>query len=319
VDTAVQVKTNNPHANNLSIPVKGTVIEPKATPTPAVADFGNVFKGWTQTLPVTIENTGWGDLVVKGITLVGGTSDLFTLRTLPLLPATLKRGQRLGMEVAFRADAQATFQGGISVETNDPTGNFLQIPLKAVGTTCELACPTPNAAATCTSGACALATCTVDGECDTLKCHAGFCCDRNWYDVDGEWENGCECQVMNDTGPFCADAANLGEMNDNHKSASFTGVLPYTGDVNTVRFASDSHCFLCSGHTIYVTLTSADPTISMCVFLRSGGDCPTDADQNVCSKAVSSGAQGSTFLVKVSRQAGAAPTCTPFTVTVTHT
>ncbi|MBI5549210.1 MAG: choice-of-anchor D domain-containing protein, partial [Deltaproteobacteria bacterium] len=135
----VSLRTDDP-SRSLLIPVTGLVIEPKATPMPASLEFGNVFKGWTLSKPIIVENTGWGDLTVLGITRVHGTSDLFSLRTLPTLPATLKRGQRIGLEVEFRADATATFTGAVSVETNDPAGNFLQIPLEAVGTTCDLAC-----------------------------------------------------------------------------------------------------------------------------------------------------------------------------------
>ncbi|MGC4117612.1 MAG: choice-of-anchor D domain-containing protein [Myxococcales bacterium] len=300
VDASVDLATNVNNHKTLSIPVRALVLEPKAAASPESLDFGKVNKGWTKMLPVTVENAGWGDLKVMGVSLVQGSSELFTLRTLPVLPATLKRGQRLELNVEFRADATAEFTGAVSVETNDPNGNFLQIPLVAQGTTCEAACLVANATPTCASG-----TCSIDA------CNAG------WFDTNGEVEDGCECHDALDTGPFCADATNLGQMTESHSSASYQGVLPAAGDEDTIRFSADSHGWFGS-HSIYVSLNTADPNIQMCVAVREGSDCPTTADGFTCGSFYPSDAKDSTFLVKVSRKQDAPPKCTPYTVMVSH-
>jgi hypothetical protein len=300
VDASVNLTTNDNFHKTLSIPVRALVLEPKAVANPASLDFGKVNKGWSKMLPVTVENAGWGDLKVMGVTLVQGSSELFTLRTLPVLPATLKRGQRLELNVEFRADATAEFTGAVSVETNDPNGNFLQIPLVATGTTCEAACVVANATPTCASG-----TCSID------------LCNTGWYDTDGEVEDGCECHDANDTGPFCADATNLGQMTASHTQASYQGVLPFAGDEDTIRFSSDGHGWFGS-HTIYISLNTADPNIQLCAAVKEGGDCPTTQDGFTCGANMSSGAEDSTFLIKITRKQDAPPTCTPYTVMVSH-
>ena len=56
----------------------------------------------------------------------------------------------------------------------------------------------------------------------------------------------------------------------------------------------------------------------MCVTKREGGDCPTDQDSTTCGSYFSTNDEDTTFLVKITRKAGAPATCTPFTVTVDH-
>jgi hypothetical protein len=322
IDTTVNVTTNDPSAKLLQIPVKALVTQPTATPTPAELDFGNVFQGWTLTKAVTVENSGYGDLIVSSITLVGGTSNLFTLRQLPVLPATLKRSQLVAIQVEFRADAIANFTGAISVETNDPTNNFLQIPLKANGSTCDLACPLPNAVATCASGGCAIDTCQNDNDClgvTDAKCHDGKCCMAGYWDTNGTLEDGCECQDANDNGPFCANATDLGVMSGSHATASYTGVLPTADDVDTLRFVTDDEGWFGS-HTITATLSSTDPNTLMCASeVNSTSDCPSMCDIAAGGTlSYSTTNQNTTVLIKIARTAGKPVTCDPYTVTVNH-
>lgn len=300
VDASVNLTTNDNSHKTLSIPVRATVLEPKAAATPAALDFGKVNKGWSKMLPFTVENAGWGDLKVNAVAMVQGSSELFTLRTLPVLPATLKRGEKLDLNVEFRANATGEFDGSVSVQTNDPNTAALLVPLAAEGTTCEQACVVANAVPTCATG-----TCAIDA------------CNSTWYDTNGDVEDGCECHDASDTGPFCADATNLGQMTSDHATATYQGVLPFAGDEDTIRFSSDGHSIFGS-HTIYISLLSADPTVQMCASLKEGSDCPTAQDGVTCGNYLSTGAEDSTFLVKVSRKQDAAPTCTPYTVKVEH-
>jgi len=106
-------------------------------------------------------------------------------------------------------------------------------------------------------------------------------------------------------------------MTESHSSASYRGVLPTAGDEDTIRFSTDGHGWF-SGHTVYVSLNTADPTLQMGVAVREGGDCPTTQDGFTCGSFYSSEAEDSTFLVKVSRTPDAEPPCTPYTVMVRH-
>ncbi|MBI5544142.1 MAG: hypothetical protein HY901_09655, partial [Deltaproteobacteria bacterium] len=177
-----------------------------------------------------------------------------------------------------------------------------------------------HAGPSCASGTCAIDTCTADADCDSatdLKCHAGRCCEKAWYDTNLEQEDGCECHVPEDPGPFCADAKNLGYLTEDFDSVTYSGALPYEGDVNTLRFSTDEHGWF-SPHVIRVVFSSTDPTLSACVQVREGGDCPTNQDATRCGGYLTFEDENSTFLVKITRQSGAAPTCIPYTVAVSH-
>ncbi|MGI5864459.1 MAG: choice-of-anchor D domain-containing protein, partial [Myxococcales bacterium] len=96
IDAYVELTTNDPSARQFRVPVVGMVTEPHAV-APESIEFGKVPKGWVLTKPITVQNGGWGELEVNGLTLVLGSSDLFTLRSLPALPLSLERDQKLGL------------------------------------------------------------------------------------------------------------------------------------------------------------------------------------------------------------------------------
>ncbi|HCF56451.1 MAG TPA: hypothetical protein DFS52_00440 [Myxococcales bacterium] len=310
IDAYVELTTNDPSARLFSVPVVGMVTAPHAV-APGSIDFGKVPKGWVLTRPITVQNEGWGELEVKGLTLVLGSSDLFTLRSLPSLPLSLERHQKLGLEVEFRAEAMGPFQATLSVETNDPGGRFLEVPIRATGSTCAEGCPLENAVPSC-----------VGNECSIASCESG------WFDTDGEPENGCECsEIGNDPGSSCQEAHYLGEFPDDGTSQTFRGILPWKNDVDTVTFfAKDAFNWGADRYDVRISLASADPSIRLCVYWHETGNhlsecylenenCP---ESRSFQRTGTGGGDDADYVVKIYREPGAAPTCKPYTLSVSN-
>lgn len=308
LDATIAIASDDPQTPTLSIKVYGTVTEPQLTLTPGSLDYGTVPVGWVLTKSVELKNTGYGTLHVKNITMVAGSSNLFTLQNVPTLPFELKREQRAGLDVQFRAETAATFNAWLSVETDDPVNPFLELPIKAIAGSCLDSCPISHGTPSCSSGSCTV------GSCNT-----------GWYDTDKSAATGCECQeVGNDPGEFCQDSWNGGTLKDSdHKTVSFTGIIPVDGDKDVLRFfAEDAFQWFTDDFHVRIRLNTNDPTIKMCVYRHGGGHdancywtdevCPQN---NFYEKNNSgSGGDDADFLIKVYRTNGAANTCTGYTV-----
>ncbi|MFN7134161.1 MAG: choice-of-anchor D domain-containing protein, partial [Myxococcales bacterium] len=309
LDARVTVASNDPATPSLQVKVFGTVTEPKATVTPVKIDFGNVPVGWVLRRAVEVRNTGFGPLKVKNVTLVSGSSNLFTLQQLPAFPLTLKREQRMAVEVEFRAETQATFNGWVSVETDDPVNPFQEVPLSAVSGSCASSCPIANGTPSCSKGVCEVGT-----------------CNANWYDVDKSASNGCECKEPNsDPGSFCADSIYKGVLKDNDKAqVNHLGIIHSEEDVDVIRFfAEDAFSLFSDNFDVKVRLVSNDPNIRMCVYRNPTGShtsecywtnefCP--ADRYFRKDSSGSGGDDADFIVKVFRAPGSKGSCTTYTV-----
>jgi hypothetical protein len=312
VDARLQLGSDDPLTPDLELAVTGTITEPRLGLTPQALDFGNVPVGWVLTEPVELRNTGYGKLTVKHITLVAGSSSLFTLTQLPALPLSLEREGRTAVDVQFSAETAATFNGWLSVETDDPVNPFLEVPLTATAGNCASSCSIANGTPSCSGGTCGVGT-----------------CNTGWYDTDKQAANGCECkEVGTDPGAFCTGAHNLGTLVDNDKTqVTYTGVLPIEGDEDVIRFfAEDAFTWGSDNFKVKVRLSSSDPTIRMCVYRHDGGQsaecywnnesCPTNREYEKGGS--SGGNDDANFLVKVSRNPGAAPTCTTYTLFISN-
>lgn len=309
VDATLTFASDDPRSPSVQMVVTGLITEPAVTLTPAMLDFGTVPVGWVLTKPVEIKNTGYGDLTVKNVTLVAGSSNLFTLMQLPALPVTLKRDQRIAVDVEFRAETQASFSGWLSVETDDPANAFVEVPLTATVGSCMDACPIANGTPSCN-----------DGTCGVGACNSGF------YDTDKQAATGCECkEVGTDPGSFCADGIYKGSLNDGDgDQVTHTGVLPVDGDIDILRFfAKDSSQFFDDDWRVKVRLTSTDPSIKLCVYRHDTGSHQNECyfTNEVCPSTryyQKNGSLGSgddaDFTVKVFRDPNVAPTCTTYTL-----
>lgn len=309
VDAVVTVTTDDPQQPAATVQVAATVTEPRLVLAPDPLDFGTLPVGWVVKQPVELRNVGFGRLTVKDIRLVSGSSNLFVLSNLPTLPFELERDSRIALDVQFTAETASTFTGWLSVETDAPGTPFSELALKATVGSCASSCPIAHGSPTCSTGTCDVAS-----------------CDTGWFNTDEDASNGCECQeVGTDPGAFCADSHFAGTLVDADKDqATFSGVLPVDGDVDVIRFfAKDAFTVLNENFNVKVRLDSSDPNIRLCVYRYDTGAHQSDCfwTNEVCPanntfQKSGSGVSGddADYIVKVTRTAGTAATCTSYTL-----
>ncbi|MEO1230832.1 MAG: choice-of-anchor D domain-containing protein [Myxococcota bacterium] len=306
----LEIRSSDPTQPLVTLPITALLSKPQAEIAPRALDFGSVPQGWTRGLPVEITNVGFGELEIRNLTFVLGSSALFTLRSVPRLPARLLNGERIAFEVEFRSEAAASFSGSLAVESNDAERPFQEVSLAARGATCEDGCPIQNGVPDCSSGMCAVGS-----------------CDARWYDADLDPATGCECQdpdTRGDPGEFCAQAIYLGSLNDgNGDSASFTGVIPVDGDLDLIRFhARDTTQIFSDAYDVRIQLQTADPDLQMCVYRHNTGDHLNECflENEVCGirsfrRDGSFGPDDAAdYTIRVFRRPGAAPNCTSYTL-----
>jgi hypothetical protein len=313
IDAMLVIASTDAARPSLEIPIRGTVTEPRLEVTPTMIAWGNTPLGWQVPKQLELKNVGFGPLVISRITFVGGTSNLFTLKNVPALPMTLATGGRGSIEVEFRADAMTSFSGSLSIETNDPVQQIVEVPLSAAGVSCMAGCTVANAMPSC-----------MNGQCGIASCNAGY------FNTDGMVSNGCECQETGaDPSSFCSMGVYKGVLRDTSGGTSqHQGMLPENGDVDWIRFYAEdaSNIGFSDDFDVRINLTTTDPSIEMCVY-RKGG---TSHDSSCYMQGETCGIRsyrrdgslgsedGADFDIKIYRRANAAPTCTTYTVSMSN-
>lgn len=307
--TNLRISSTDPTQPVLDLPFSVLVTKPEVAVSPGALDFGAVPRGWTTVQSVEVTNAGYGELVITNVSMILGSSDLFTLREVPNLPITLRHDQRVGFEIEFRSEAEASFSGTLSIDTNDPDQPFVEVGMGATGASCAEGCPILNGTPSCTMGICEIGSCNPD-----------------FYDADQDASNGCECQEIDrDPGAFCAQSRYLGRLEDEDGDrTTFQGILPEDTDEDVIRFFGyDATGFFSDDYDVRVTLQSADPSIRFCVYRHDtdthltecffeNESCPSDRSYR---KDGSFGRDDSAdYIIKVFRENGAAPSCTPYTL-----
>lgn len=303
-----RIETNDPANAVKDVAISGLVTEPQVQVNPVGIDFGAVPRGWSIPKAVEIQNVGYGELVISDVNFLIGSSDLFTFRSLPNVPATLTHGQRLGFEIEFRSEVEARFTATLSVESNDPNTPSFELPIEATGASCDLGCPIANGTPSCAAGICSIG-----------SCNFGF------YDSDLQAANGCECaEIGQDPGAFCAESIYLGQLRDNGSNRTFTGIIPTADDVDIIRFfGEDASQFLSDDYDVRITLNSADPGIQFCVYrfgtsahqnecFFTGENCP--ANRSYRHDGSTGPDDSSDYTIKIFRTQSSEPSCIPYTV-----
>lgn len=312
VDAQLAISSSDPMRSSVEIPIRGTVTEPKLEVSPTTLAWGPQPLGWQVSKPLELRNAGFGTLTIRRVSFVGGSSNLFSFKTVPALPATLATGARASVEVEFRADAMASFNGSVSIESDDPTRQIIEVPLSANGVSCSAGCAVANAMPSCMNGQCAIASCNM-----------------GYYNTDGMASNGCECQETGtDPSGFCSMGEYKGVLRDTSGgTAQHTGMVPLADDVDWIRFhAEDATNVFGDDFDVRITLNSADPNIDMCVYRHrtTGHDSACYMEGESCGSRSyrrdgSLGSEdGADFDIKIFRRANAAPTCTTYTVNMSN-
>lgn len=312
VDAMLVIASTDPSRPSLEIPVRGVVTEPRLEVTPTMLAWGPTPLGWQVSRPLELKNVGFGNLTIRRITFVGGTSNLYSLKNLPALPARIATGGRASIEVEFRADTTAAFTGSVSIETDDPTQQIVEVPLSASGVSCMSGCMVANATPSCMNGQCGIASCNM-----------------GYYNTDGMASNGCECREIGpDPSAFCSMGVYKGVLRDTARAtAQHQGMLPEDGDVDWIRFyAEDANNVFSDDFDVRITLASADPTIEMCVYRHRTGSHDTSCyneNESCGSRSYRRNGSlgtddGADFDIKIFRRPNAAPTCVTYTVNMSN-
>lgn len=244
-------------AGRTAIAYRGLVTEPMLAVSPDPVEFDGVTEGWSDAQLVTLENTGHGDLTILGAEIVDGSSELFSIGRTATFPIVLSRGQRTSIEVVFRANALASFEGGLGITYEGLQNEFLVIPLRGRGTDCAEACDLANASPVCTNDTCAIGACA-----------------PGWRDADGRAETGCECGDRGGpVGNFCGDARDLGSfVDDDNRDLRLSGALEDADDEDVYRFFARDEAFASVAFEVEVALESPDPNVELCVTWKPSGE-----------------------------------------------
>ena len=115
--------------STLNIVLSGSGVAPGSlTATPSSVNFGNVMIGNSQTVPVTVTNTG-GVTVTISAAATTGTGFSFSG---PILPATLAAGQSTTFNAIFSPTSSGSKTGNLAI-TSDANNPTLNVPLSGVG------------------------------------------------------------------------------------------------------------------------------------------------------------------------------------------
>ncbi len=105
---------------------------PAINVSPVALDFGGINLGESATLPVTVSNTGFGDLVVNDIV---STNDAFSV---DMTAFTLNPGESQTVTVTFSPDQQIPYFGQIKIMSNDPENSVSDINVTGTGVAGEI-------------------------------------------------------------------------------------------------------------------------------------------------------------------------------------
>jgi len=307
INAKVRITSSDVFHPTTDLAVVGLITEPNVVVGPPMVDFGRVPRGWITTKPIEVVNTGYGDLTITAVSMVLGSSQLYTLRNLQL-PLILRHDQRVSIEVEFRSevDSGTPFNGTVSIDTNDPDMPFVEVQVTAISASCLEGCPIANGTPTCTGGVCAIDMCNV-----------GF------YDTDEDPMTGCECaEVGRDPGSFCADSNDIGTLADNGSRQNVSGIISTADDIDMIRFyGMDESQFLSDDYDVRVRLESADPGIEMCVYRHDAGSHESACilENESCGRSYRKdggwpGEDGADYVIRIRRIQSSAPSCTSYTV-----
>ncbi len=108
----------------VEVPVSGSVVEPGVlTCNPASLTFDNVPAGNTQSLPVTLSNSGGSDVTLSRAKMFGSNFDISGLA----VPLTLSAGQSTSFNITFAARSGS--KSGKLVISSDASNSTLTLPL----------------------------------------------------------------------------------------------------------------------------------------------------------------------------------------------
>lgn len=126
--------SNIAFATTLSNPIP---VNPVIVVDPTSLDFGSVRTTQSNTLTVTVSNTGGAALIISAISDPGGA---FSIVGKPSVPLTIQPGQNITLSVKFSPIVVGRVTGSFSIQSNDPVTAVSTVQLAGTGT----GTPVPN-------------------------------------------------------------------------------------------------------------------------------------------------------------------------------
>jgi hypothetical protein len=131
----LDITSDDPDEGVVTVVLAGTGVSPDPgcdiTVTPLVLGFDLVDVGTTQTLAVTIGDTGLGDCTVSGLTLSGPGFALNAAA--PALPFTVASGTVVDVPVDFTSSAIGPASGTLDIASDDPDEEVVTVALAGTG------------------------------------------------------------------------------------------------------------------------------------------------------------------------------------------
>ncbi|HEY6331559.1 MAG TPA: choice-of-anchor D domain-containing protein, partial [Blastocatellia bacterium] len=125
-----------------TIPISGTVTQPKIEVIPTSLLFGNVTVGQTGVQQLTIINFGAGTLNITALTFGLGASSPFSIPPPSPLPLNVASDSLTSITVEFSPTAAGTITDTLTIASNDPTHPSLGVPLTGTGVSSLAPAPT---------------------------------------------------------------------------------------------------------------------------------------------------------------------------------
>ena len=127
------IPSNDPDESSVNVPLTGTgfVLEPDIAVVPDTLVIRGIIVGSTRLLNVTVSNVGNADLYVTGISLTGAVQ--FSRTDGVISPFTLAPGSDTTLTVQFAPDSVGSFDGTLTITSNDPDKPSVDVPLTGAG------------------------------------------------------------------------------------------------------------------------------------------------------------------------------------------
>jgi len=262
------IVSNDPNTPETKFALEGIAIDPQIEVTPAKGEFGQIIaEGNTEAeMDFSIKNVGKGPLQITDITLTADSSKEFQLGTLPGLPVTLNQGNEIKYLVKYTTSGLGESKGKMIIKNSTARNGELLVPLSATSVSCKDGCQLPNGQPECTSGKCAIKECNSD-----------------FFDLDLEVQNGCECaDEADDPKGTCTEGRYLGTLSDKDQgsSISITGIILPSNDEDIFKFfAEDDSDWFSDEFEVKLAFTPPpDSDLKMCYKYEKRDD-----HQDTCS------------------------------------
>jgi subtilisin family serine protease len=150
--------SNDPVYPVVTIPTTVNVIgqKPELTVSTNILEFGSVFIGGTEELPVEVTNTGKANLIIRNY--FSSKADFVVLNQ----PDTLIPGEKTTVKVRFTPQGLGNRNGVITIKSNNPTNDAIKIVVTGTGVEAPVIKVTPDTVFTAlSSGATKVETITI--------------------------------------------------------------------------------------------------------------------------------------------------------------